>query len=278
MDDAPRRMHVVEVAVVEQLPGAVLLAELEVEAAPGDERGLVGDAGQAEVRLEVDLHAAADPAALEGDHALAHPLDHLPIVGGHEHGGAAGVHVLEQGHDLLRHLGVEVARGLVGQQQHGLVDERAGDGHPLLLAARELQRVGVHLVVQADRLQSGERAPLLLLRGHGQDAQHEGHVLEDRLALQELEVLEDDADGPPQLGDLPLRDRGHVAPADQDLPLRRQLLAEHELQEGGLARPRGPGEEAELALVDVQRDVGQRRGLPVVLLVDVEGLDYGVTS
>ena len=50
-------------------------------------------------------------------------------------------------HDLLGHLRVEVAGRLVGQQQHRLVDEGARDGHALLLAARQLQRVGVHLVV-----------------------------------------------------------------------------------------------------------------------------------
>ena len=156
------------------------------------------------------------------------------------------------------HVGIEVARRLVGQQQHGLVDERARDGHALLLAARELQRVGVHLVVQPHRLQGREGAPLLLLGGHGQDAQHEGDVLQDRLALQELEILEDDADRAAQLRDLALGDGGDVAAPDQDLPLRRQLLAEDQLQEGRLARARGAGEEAELALLDVQGDVGQR--------------------
>ena len=56
----------------------------------------------------------------------------------------------------------------------------------------------------------------------------------------------------------PLGDRGDVAAAHQDLALRGQLLAEDELQEGGLARARGAGEEAELALLDVQGDVGER--------------------
>jgi hypothetical protein len=132
----------------------------------------------------------------------------------------------------------------------------------------------VHLVVQADRLQGGEGPALLLLDGHGQDAQHERDVLQDRLALQELEILEDDADGSAQLRDLALGDGGDVASPDQDLPLRGQLLAEDELQERGLARPRGPGEERELALLDVEGDVGERGGLAVVLLVDVEGLDH----
>jgi hypothetical protein len=150
----------------------------------------------------------------------------------------------------------------------------ARDGHPLLLAAREPQRIRVHLVMEAHRLQRRERAPALLLGRHRQDAQHERDVLQDGLALEQLEVLEHHADRPPQLRDLVVRDRGHVAPADQDLALRGQLLAEDQLEEGRLARAGGPGQEAELALADVERDVRKSRALPVVLLVDVEGLDH----
>ena len=38
--------------------------------------------------------------------------------------------------------GVEVAGGLVGEDDLGLGDERAGDRHPLLLAAGELATAG----------------------------------------------------------------------------------------------------------------------------------------
>ncbi len=39
--------------------------------------------------------------------------------------------------DVDRELRVEVAGGLVGQDERGLADDGARDGHPLLLAARE---------------------------------------------------------------------------------------------------------------------------------------------
>src|ERR687897_2906255 len=42
--------------------------------------------------------------------------------------------------DLLGVLAVEVAGGLVGPDDRGVVDERAGDRHALALAARELVR------------------------------------------------------------------------------------------------------------------------------------------
>jgi len=198
-------------------------------------------------------------------------------VGGHQHRRAARVDLLEQRHDLGRHVGVEVAGRLVGQQQHRLVDQRACDRHALLLAARQLQGVGVHLVVQADRLQRRKGAPLALLRRHRQDLQHEGDVFQDRLALEQLEVLEHDADRAPERGDLGVGDGGDVAPTDQDLALRRQLFSEDELQERRLASPGGSRQEAELALLDVERDVGERERLAVVLLVDVEGLYHART-
>ena len=49
-----------------------------------------------------------------------------------------GVELVEEGHDLIAGVGVEVAGGLVGEDDGGLVDEGAGDGDALALAAGEL--------------------------------------------------------------------------------------------------------------------------------------------
>ena len=51
---------------------------------------------------------------------------------------AGAVQVLEERHDLDARPGVERAGRLVGQDHDRVVDERARDGHALLLAAREL--------------------------------------------------------------------------------------------------------------------------------------------
>ena len=89
---------------------------------------------------------------------------------------------------------VEVARRLVGNHEHRLVDEGAGDRDALLLAAGQFDRVGVRAVLQAHPLQDLERAPALLHVGHAEDAQREHHVLEHGLARDQLEVLEDEAE------------------------------------------------------------------------------------
>jgi hypothetical protein len=54
---------------------------------------------------------------------------------------------------LADQLGVERARDLVEQHHLGAHGQRAGDGDALLLAARELRRVGVELVAQPHLLE-----------------------------------------------------------------------------------------------------------------------------
>ena len=74
------------------------------------------------------------------------------------HGGAGAVDAVEQAHDADRGGRVEVAGGLVGQEDQRPVHEGPGDRHPLLLAAGELVREVVDLLGQADQLEDG-RAP-----------------------------------------------------------------------------------------------------------------------
>ena len=63
-------------------------------------------------------------------------VDEVGVVGGDQGGHALGLHDgSEQAHDLLGGLGVELAGGLVGEQQLGASGQGAGDRDPLLLAA-----------------------------------------------------------------------------------------------------------------------------------------------
>ena len=56
---------------------------------------------------------------------------------------------VEERHDLEAGFGVEVAGGLVGQDDGGAVDQRAGDGDALALAAGELVGLVVHAGFEA---------------------------------------------------------------------------------------------------------------------------------
>jgi hypothetical protein len=81
---------------------------------------------------------------------------HVGLVGDHHHGDAlVAVEGGQQVHDLAAAGGVEVAGGLVGEEQRGPGDQRPGDRHPLLLAAGELGRAVVLPAGEAHRGQRG---------------------------------------------------------------------------------------------------------------------------
>src|SRR5262245_53786520 len=113
----------------------------------------------ANARMSGDLH---DAAVVQRDRTAADAPDQLAVVGGDEHGRAPRVDLAEQVHDLERQIGIEVAGRLVGEDDDGIVHERARDRDALLLAARELERKRVHPVLQPHPLEHLERAALLL--------------------------------------------------------------------------------------------------------------------
>jgi len=61
------------------------------------------------------------------------------------------VELLKQRHDLRAALGVQVSGGLVRQKDGGIIDERPGNGHPLLLTAGHLRRPVANPVSQTDQ-------------------------------------------------------------------------------------------------------------------------------
>ena len=74
------------------------------------------------------------------------------------------VELPEEFQDFFTGLGVEVAGGLIREQDGGIIDEGPGNGHPLLLPAGELRGFVVQALPQADALQQvcGPLAPLLV--------------------------------------------------------------------------------------------------------------------
>src|SRR6478735_2779552 len=173
-------------------------------------------------------------------------------------------------------VGVEVARGLVGEQDRRPVDEGPGDGNTLLLTTGELVRQALLHARESDEL---ERL------GHGladagaaaaEDLQGVGDVLEDRLVGQQAEVLEDAADLAPQGWDLALRQAVEVATGDEDAAPRDVLLLHDELHHRGLARTGRAHDEGELAPRDLEIDVVERRTRgPRIGLRDVLEEDHG---
>src|SRR5688572_24613269 len=163
---------------------------------------------------------------LDRHDAFPHSPDELDVVRRDENGRAPDVDLEKELHDLLREHRVEVPRGLIGEKEHGLVHDSQRDRRALLLAARELARARVHPVMEPDALQRLVGTSLLLGARQPEHALYEREVLEDRLASDELEVLEYDSERPAEVRSLRLQKHGDVAAVDEDLSGSRQLFAE----------------------------------------------------
>ena len=86
---------------------------------------------------------------------------------------------------------VQIARGLVGQHDLGIVDQCAGDADALLLAAGKLRGQVVGAVFQSHALQGVER---FLLVGHAVEVLRQHDVFERSEIGNQMELLKDEAD------------------------------------------------------------------------------------
>ncbi len=164
--------------------------------------------------------------------------------------------------DLRAHLhaqaGVEVRERLVHQEDPRLAHDRAAHRDALALAAGELARLALQQVGQAERLAGAlDAAPDLGLRRAAR-AQAEGDVVEDRHVRIERVVLEDHRHV--ALARIELVDR---LVADRDLAGGDLLEAGDHAQGGRLAAAGGPDEDHELARLDLEREVVDRRDVVV---------------
>ena len=163
-----------------------------------------------------------------GDFAVAHvedavgDLGSLGVVGDHEDGLvqlAAGL--AEHLQDGVGVFGVEVAGGLVGEDDGGAVDEGAGDGDSLLLASGQFIGAVVETALDAEHV--GEVVEERLVEFSFGGRSQEGDVMGDLDVAhrgeggKEVEALEDEADfGAAHPGALGVGEFGKVGAVDED--------------------------------------------------------------
>ena len=147
-------------------------------------------------------------------------------------------------------LGVQGRGGLVAEQHPGLAGQGPGDGHPLLLPAGELHRIGAGLVRQLHQLQQLQGAPAGLRPLHAGQLQGEADVFQRRALHQQVKALEDHADGFARLAQLPGGEGGEIPPVHQDLPLRWPLQQIDAAHQGALARPGQADNAEDLSVLD----------------------------
>ncbi len=200
--------------------------------------------------LQFWQHILHDPAVEKVDDAVGVARVALR-VGDHHDGGALVVQLGEQVHHLLAVLGVEVASGLVGEDELGVGDHGAGDGHALLLSARELLREVLGAVGDGHPLHH-RRDPLLALRGTDvQVTQRQFDVLIDVQLVDEVEALEYEADvALAELGALLLLQAADLL-SEQLIGALGGIIQEAEdVEQRGFAAARRPHDGDELAIVD----------------------------
>src|SRR5437867_4758218 len=193
-------------------------------------------------------------ALVEVAHGMR-PLDGVRIVR-HHHDGLLELFVQprEQRQYFLGGLAIEVAGRLVRHEDRGVGRDGARDSDPLLLAARELPGKVAHAILQAD--QRERRLDVLLPLGLGERRQQQRQLdvlvgREHRDQVVELKH-EPDVRGAPA-GRLGFAQFGDVRAGDRYRPRVGMIDPRDQVQQRGLAGPRGAHQAEELPFGHVER-------------------------
>src|SRR6185437_2832494 len=219
-----------------------------------------------------------EPAVLEMQARMAEARHQRLVMRGDDDGGAQLVHLLEQAQQAERHLVVDIAGGLVGEQQAGSADHRAGNGDALLLAPRQRCRLGVKVIGKADPAQQlDDVLAYLLLRETG-DPERQRRVVEGGEVIDQAKILEHDADAPAQRRQLAARRRRGVAVEQRNEATRRMLGEVHEFEQRALAGAARSGQEVEGAGGQAHADVAEHFRSRAVPHADILEPDQGARS
>ena len=115
-------------------------------------------------------------------------------VGDHDDGGAGGIEVAEEVHDVEAVLAVEVAGWFVAEDELRVGDHGASHGDALLLSAGELLWVVGGAVDDVHPLQHFVDLRFAFRFAEADVAQRQFHVFEDVHVVDEVEALEHEAD------------------------------------------------------------------------------------
>src|SRR6266404_6445467 len=171
--------------------------------------------------------------------------------------------------------GVEVAGGLVGEHDFRIIDEGAGDTHPLLLASGKLRGQVFGAVFEAYAV---ERFEGFLFVGHAVEILGKHDVLDGGEIRDHVELLKDEADG---LGAYVVEVRcaeiGDVSSVKPDFTAGGAVEAADEIDQGALAGARGTHHGDPLAGRDGERDVVERinQSVPAIIFFRSGGITLG---
>ena len=168
----------------------------------------------------------------------------------------------EQRQHLRAVVGIKIARRLVRHQQRRLMHQRARDRGALHLAARHLLREVTEAMRNADPFRERLRARICLVALHARQQARQRDVVGDGQRRQQVEELKYKPDLlSPHVREVVVSQRGEVAAVEHDAARRGAVHGAAQVQQRGLAAPRGPHQRNEVALVDGKRHARQGRHL-----------------
>ena len=169
-------------------------------------------------------------------------------MGDHDDGAALFVELLQQLHHFLAMLRIEVAGGLVGEDEFRRVDDGARHRDALLLSARKLHREMLQAMAHVHLLQHCLHALLALRRWNFVVCEWQLHVFVDGQLVDEIEALEHEADVRlAQVGPLALGIIGHLLSEELVTAGAWVVDQPENVHQGGLAATRRSHQRDELS-------------------------------
>ena len=200
-------------------------------------------------------------------------------MGDDDEGDAALPVELEQ--EVLDHRAggrVEVARGLVGEDHGGVVDQGPGDRDPLLLPARQVGGTAGGLLRHVQALEHVQGTAPARSGADPGDAQRQHHVLQDGLVRGQVELLEHEPErGVARLVELTGRHRRRRPAVQGHRAAGGRVEQREKVHQGRLARAGLPDDGDGLPVPDAQVHAPQRgeTGVPPAVDLDqVLGLEH----
>jgi hypothetical protein len=190
-------------------------------------------------------------------------------VGGDDDSRAELVQRIEQMEKPRRHVGIDIARRLVGDKQLGLCDHGARDRDSLLLPARKRRGACRRTVGKPDPVQHFRYRPLDLPLRFAFYPQGKGYVVESGQMGNEAEILEYHANAAAIIRQVAAGHCHHIFAEEPDEAAAWSLREIKKLEQRCLSRPGWPGEEIEAAAPKAEAEVRQRLSPRAVTKADI---------
>src|SRR5579862_4225064 len=221
------------------------------------------------VRMLVDGAGVVDDQAIPHvEHAIT-VSSGFGIVGDHDDGlTEIFVQLPENFKNGVGTTSIEIAGGLISKDDFRLVDEGAGDGHALLLAAGEFR--GLVIEASGDAEELGEDVEAVRIEAVTVNVLSERDVVAGSERRQKIEFLEDEADFvAAKVGAGGVAEGGKVVPIEHDTASGGAGEGAHDVEHGRFAASRGAHDREKIAGHNVDADTTKSGNFELTRAIDL---------